>query len=189
MTTNSFTQDVSKSSAWSVFMGVLTAAIGIIMILYPFATSTITTLFVGWSFIFVGVAQFVFAFTSTTAGNFFLKILLGIVYLATGVALAFFPIAGTAALTITLGALLLFQSILEAVTAFEVKPLTGWGWFLFDAICSLALGVMILASWPTSSLWAIGTLVGVGVLVNGITRIVVSATIHHDVSKFAKGTV
>ena len=40
---------------------------------------------------------------------------------------------------------------------------------------------MILAQWPVSSVWAIGTMVGVAVLVNGITRAVISGQIRKDV--------
>lgn len=188
MTTGSMVQDVSKRSGWSVFMGLLTAAIGLVMIMYPFATATVTTVFIGWAFIFASGAQFVFAFTSDTAGNFFLKVLTAILYAIGGIALAFFPIAGAATLTVFLGTMLLIQAGLEAAAAFDLRPITGWGWVLFDSIVSLALGLMIIVEWPVSSLWAIGTLVGMGVLLNGVTRVVVSATIRHDARQVAKAT-
>jgi uncharacterized membrane protein HdeD (DUF308 family) len=37
--------------------------------------------------------------------------------------------------------------------------------------------VLIIVKWPSSSLWAIGTLVGVAVLMGGISRIVVASKI------------
>jgi hypothetical protein len=49
--------------------------------------------------IFVGIGLFVFALQSQTLGNFFLKILLSLLYGICGIALAFFPIAGVATLT------------------------------------------------------------------------------------------
>ena len=189
MTTGSLAQNISRKSGWSIFMGLLTAGIGLVMIMYPFATATVTTVFLGWAFIFASAAQFVFAFTSDTVGSFFLKLLMAILYAISGIALAFFPIAGTAALTSVLGAILLIQGGLEAAAAFALRPVSGWGWILFDSIVSFLLGVMILAEWPSSSLWAIGTLVGAGVLTNGVTRIVVSATIREAVNQVAKGTV
>ena len=36
-------EDLKKRSAWSIFMGVLTAALGVFLIIYPLATATITT--------------------------------------------------------------------------------------------------------------------------------------------------
>ena len=111
-------------------MGVITAVLGAFLIAYPLATATITTLLLGWVLIFVGIAQFVFALHSQTVGNFFLKVLFGVLYGITGVALAFFPFEGVEALTGLLGTLLLVQAGLA--TAFQVRPVEGWGWFLFD---------------------------------------------------------
>jgi uncharacterized membrane protein HdeD (DUF308 family) len=70
MSTRSLTEEVKKRSAWSMFMGVVTAALGVFLIAYPLATATITTVLLGWSLIFVGIAQFVFALHSQTAGSF-----------------------------------------------------------------------------------------------------------------------
>ena len=133
MSAQSLTEDVKKRSAWSVFMGVLTAVLGGFLIVYPLATATITTLLLGWVLIFVGIAQFFFALHSQTVGNFFLKVFLGVLYGITGAALAFFPIEGVEVLTGLLGTLLLIQAGLATVTAFQVRPVEGWGWFLFDA--------------------------------------------------------
>jgi uncharacterized membrane protein HdeD (DUF308 family) len=92
-------------------------------------------------------------------------------------ALAFFPIAGVATLTAVLGTLLLMQAGLQTATAFQLRPLNGWGWFLFDAASSLLLAILILAKWRSSSVWAIGTLVGVSVFMSGISRIMIATQI------------
>jgi uncharacterized membrane protein HdeD (DUF308 family) len=177
MSTQSLTEEVKKRSAWSIFMGIVTVALGCFLIIYPLATAAITTVLLGWALIFVGLAQFVFALYSQTVGNFFLKVLLSLLYGICGIALAFFPIAGMAALTGVLGTLLLIQAGLLIATAFQLRPVDGWGWFLFDAATNLLLGILILAQWPSSSLWAIGTLVGVSVLMSGISRIMIATKI------------
>jgi uncharacterized membrane protein HdeD (DUF308 family) len=190
MADQSLTADVKKRSTWSIFMGAITAILGLFLIVYPFATATITTVLLGWILIFVGIAQFVFALHSQTVGNFFLKILLGILSGIAGMALAFFPVEGVIALTGLLGTLLLVQAGVLTVTAFQLKPLDGWGWFLADAIASLLLGILIFAKWPSSSLWAIGTLVGVSVLIGGISRVMIAAKIRSgagQIERFVQG--
>ena len=182
MSGKTLTDVVKNRSAWTIFMGVVTAALGVFLIVYPLMTATITTLLLGWVMIFVGIAQFVFALHSQTVGNFFLKVLLGALYGLTGVALAFFPFEGVEALTGLLGTLLVVQTGLLTATAFQVKPLDGWGWFLADAIASLGMGILILAKWPSSSVWAIGTLVGVAVLMGGISRIVIASKVRRGAS-------
>jgi uncharacterized membrane protein HdeD (DUF308 family) len=183
MSTQSLTDEVKKRSAWSIFMGIVTAALGCFLIVYPMATAAITTVLLGWALIFVGLAQFVFALYSQTIGNFFLKVLLSLLYGICGIALAFFPIAGVAALTGVLGTLLLIQAGLLTATAFQLRPVDGWGWFLFDAATNLLLGILILAKWPSSSVWAIGTLVGVSVLMSGISRIMIATKIRSGAAK------
>jgi uncharacterized membrane protein HdeD (DUF308 family) len=173
-------QNAKNRSGWSIFMGILSATLGVFLIAYPLATATITTVLLAWTLIFVGIAQFVFALHSRTPGNFFLKLLSGAVYGIAGCALAFAPFEGVEALTALLGTLLLVQAGLATVTAFQIRPIEGWGWFLFDAAASFALGVLIIVKWPSSSLWAIGTLVGVAVLMGGISRIVVASKIRGD---------
>ena len=177
MATQNLTDDIKKRSTWSIFMGVLTALLGLFLIAYPLAAATITTLLLGWVLIFVGIAQFVFALHSQTVGNFFLKVFLGLLYGIAGVALAFFPLAGVAALTVILGSLLLVYGFGAAVAAFQMRPADGWGWFLFDGVTTFLVGILILAKWPSSSLWAIGTLLGVAVLMGGISRIMIAAKI------------
>jgi uncharacterized membrane protein HdeD (DUF308 family) len=70
------TADIRKRSSWSIFMGVITTALGVFLIAYPMATATITMLLLGWVLIFVAIAQFVFALHSQTVGKFILKVLL-----------------------------------------------------------------------------------------------------------------
>jgi uncharacterized membrane protein HdeD (DUF308 family) len=183
MSSPNLIQGVKNRSGWSIFTGILSAVLGLFLIAYPLATATITTVLLGWTLIFVGIVQFVFALHSQTPGNFFLKILVCALYGITGIALAFAPMAGVEALTALLGTLLLVQAGLVTVTAFQIRPLDGWGWYLFDAIVSLALGMLILVKWPSSSIWAIGTLVGAAVLIGGISRTVVASKIRSGAGK------
>jgi len=163
-------------------MGVLSAALGVFLIIYPLVTAKITIVLLGWVLILVGVAQFVFALHSQKVGNFFLKVLWGVLFGIVGFFLAFAPAAGVEALTALLGTMLLVQAGLATVMAFQVKPIEGWGWFLFDATASFLIGMLILVQWPSSSVWAIGTLVGASVLLGGISRIMIAAKIRSGAS-------
>jgi len=183
MPTESIAGDIKRRSAWSMLMGALTALLGLFLIAYPMATATVTTLLLGWILIFVAIAQIVFAFHSHTTGGFFSKILLAVLYGIAGIGLALFPVAGVAALTMMLGTLLLVCAGVEAAMAFEVRPVEGWGWFLFDAVVTFLVAMLILAKWPSSSLWAIGTLVGAAVLRGGISRIMIASRIRSGVSR------
>ena len=180
------TSTIKKKADWAILMGVLTAAIGVAMIVYPMATATVTTLFFGGALIIAAITTLVFASYSEGPGPFILKILLSIVYAIGGIALLVNPALGVATLTIALGTTLVFQSFTEFAVALSYRNEIPWGGMVVGSLLSLALGLMILFQWPFSSIWAIGTMVGAGVLTAGITRVVVAGTIHHDASKFDK---
>jgi len=182
MSAQNLIEEAKKRAAWSIFMGVLTAAFGAFLIVYPLATAKVTIVLLGWVLVLVGIAQFVFALHSQKPGGFFPKLLAAALFGVTGVALAFAPMEGVQALTGLLGTLLLVQAGLATVTAFQIRPGAGWGWFLVDAAASFVFGMLILVRWPSSSVWAIGMLVGVAVLMGGIVRIVVAAKIRSGAS-------
>jgi len=102
------------------------------------------------------------------------EILLGILYGGVGVYLLARPGAGLASLTLALAFYLVLEGALEFVLSFQLRPLPGSGWLMVDGIVTLVLAAMIGSAWPISSVWAIGTLVGVSMFFSGITRLILS---------------
>jgi uncharacterized membrane protein HdeD (DUF308 family) len=45
------------------------------------------------------------------------------------------------------------------------------------------MGLLIYLQWPTSSAWAIDTLVGVSMIMSGVTRLMVSVAVHKGIDK------
>ncbi len=113
MTTETLSREVSRHAGWSIFMGILTAAVGAVMIIYPLATAAASTVFFGAALLVAAVAQLVFAFTSDTAGQFLLKLLLGILYGVAGLSLIALPGMGVVTLTAVLGAMLIADAVVE----------------------------------------------------------------------------
>jgi uncharacterized membrane protein HdeD (DUF308 family) len=58
-----------------------------------------------------------------------------------------------------------------------MRHVQGSSWMLIDGIITLLLGGMIYEQWPSSSAWAIGTLVGVSMIFSGITRVAMSLAV------------
>src|SRR5215469_11927467 len=118
--------EVKSRSGWGIFMGVLTAALGVLLMAYPLATATAFTILLGCILVVVGVIEIVQALRSHTVGSFFLRLLLGVVYGIGGIVLLVYPLWGVAVLTSVLGFMLLFEAIFETVLAFQVRPASGW---------------------------------------------------------------
>jgi uncharacterized membrane protein HdeD (DUF308 family) len=61
----------------------------------------------------------------------------------------------------------------------------GSRWLLFDGIITLILSVLIWRTWPSSTEWVIGTLVGISMLFSGISRLMLSLGAHRLIAKLA----
>jgi len=165
---------VKKAAGWSVMLSVLMIVAGILAIIVPPASGVAVTILVGWLMVFSGAAHLVYGWDTRSSGGLLWGMLLGILYIVTGGYVLLNPVAGLASLTLVLAAYLLAESILEFILSYRLRPLPGSGWLLVDGIVTLILAIMIWRTWPSSSLWAIGTLVGISMLFSGFARLTIS---------------
>jgi len=75
-------------------------------------------------------------------------------------------------LTALLAVVIVAAGVFDIITYFRLQREHPSGWILLNGIVALVLGVLIWVQWPSSSTWAIGTLVGVNLLMTGITRLI-----------------
>lgn len=176
---------VKKSVGWSIGLSVLMIVAGFLAIAVPVAAGITVNLLVGWLLVFSGVAHLVFAWHTRTAGGMVWELLMGLLYAFVGAYLLFRPVAGLASLTLALAIYLFAEGVLELILSFRLRPMSGSGWLLFDGIITLILAVMIWRTWPSSTEWVIGTLVGISMLFSGISRLMLSLTARHLVAKLA----
>ena len=110
------------------------------------------------------------------------KLLVGIAYLCFGIYMIARPLLGVASLTLVLASLFLLEGILNIAMFFKMRPMHGSTWVLVDGVITLLLGLMIYMQWPSSSVWAIGTLVGIGLIFSGVARVMMSQTVRRTLS-------
>ena len=169
------TADMSSSlrrvNGLSVASAVLMIAVGILAIALPLAAGIGVSIFVSWLIFFTGFAHLAYAFAARGAGGFIWRLMLGIVYIAGGLYLAFHPGLSLVSFTLVLAFILYLEGFMQILAYFSMRALPGAGWILFDGIVTLLLGLMIGFSWPSASAWAIGTFVGINFLFSGVTRL------------------
>ena len=161
-------------SGMSILWAVLLIIFGFLAIALPFATSWGVVVILAWLIIFSGGFQFIHAFQSTGAGHVLWKLLVAIVYLIFGIYLLLHPVIGIAALTLVLAVFFVIEGVLDLVEYFQTRKAGASGWVLFDGIITLILGLLVWRHWPNSSIWVIGTLVGISMIMTGITRLMLS---------------
>ena len=168
--------EIKSNAGWSVVLGVLIVVLGIFLLAYPFVTGAATVLTLGIILMAVAILELVLALRFKSASDFFIKLFSAIIFGVTGVLLVAYPGTGLAGLTLFVGSMLLVQGIILAVLGFRAEQ-GPRGWLLFDAAVTVLLSLLILAHWPSSSVWTIGTLVGVAVIMRGAMRIATSLAI------------
>jgi uncharacterized membrane protein HdeD (DUF308 family) len=185
MSTTSVGTIVKKSVGWSIGLSVLMIVAGFLAIAVPQAVGIAVNILVAWLLVFSGAAHLVFAWHTRTTGVMLWEWLLGILYIFIGAYLLFHPVAGLASLTLALAIYLFAEGVLELILWFRIRPMPGSGGLLFDGIVTLILGFMIWRTWPSSTEWVIGTLVGISMLFSGISRLMLSLAARRLVAKLA----
>jgi uncharacterized membrane protein HdeD (DUF308 family) len=165
------------ASTWSIVWGILLIVCGMVAIGSPFLAAVAVNAIIAWLIVLSGVVHIVLAFHSHGAGSVIWKLLVGLAYLFFGVYLIMHPVIGVATLTLLLASLFLIEGILNIVLFFKMRALRGSSWMLIDGAITLLLGLMIYAQWPLSSVWAIGILVGVSLIMSGISRVMLSLAV------------
>ena len=166
--------DINKSLNGSLLIGILLIVLGIAGIALPAVSTIFAETWFALILISAGAAKLVYAFQTRDDGGFIWKLLLSILYIATGVMLFVYPLTGILTLTLLLGSFLLTEAVFELILAFRLRGQQNWTSVLFNGIITLLLGAMIWFQWPFDAPWLLGTLVGTSVLFTGISRVMLS---------------
>lgn len=149
---------------------------GLLAISLSLASSLGIAIIIGWAVLISAVWHLIFAFRTHSVGGFLWQLLLAVAYGAAGLVILLYPLAGLASLTLMLATFLFLEACLETALFFSIRRSgTRAGWILFDAIITLVLAVLIWAQWPSSSAWALGTLVGVSMIFSGVSRLMLTS--------------
>lgn len=149
----------------------LAAALAIAL---PFVSATLLTIALGGVAIAAGVSQLLrLTGAADNRGKLF-RGLSALLYLLGGISLLAFPIQSTLSLTLFLGFLLAIEGVMElAAAAAGQGPARGL--VLLDGIVTAVLGGLLIAEWPLSGTWAIGTMVGIGLAFSAVNLLTAPA--------------
>jgi uncharacterized membrane protein HdeD (DUF308 family) len=173
-----------RTGTWLIAIAVVFILLGIFAILEPVVAGLAVAFLVGWLLIFGGVAHLIAAF-SGRGSRVIWAVILGILYFAGGIYFLTHPLLGLGGLTLLLASIILLEAAIELIAYFRAPKEARPTWMLVNAVVTLLLGGLIWLHWPSSSEWAIGTLVGVNLLMTGISRLMVGTTARRVASRSA----
>lgn len=167
----------SRSGAWLLAMSVVFIVLGVLAIGEPLVAGLAVAILAGWVLLFGGVAHAISAFRGGGVGRALWQALLAFLYMVGGFYFLTHPLLGLGTLTLFLAGILVAEAILELVTYTASRTEKGSGWRLVNAAITIVLALMIWEQWPSSSVWAIGTLVGVNLLMTGFSQLMIALAV------------
>jgi uncharacterized membrane protein HdeD (DUF308 family) len=160
---------------WKAFLfeGILLSVLGLAAMIVPPLASLAVTIFLGWMFLISGVAGLALTFWARQMPGFWWSLISAVLPIGAGIILLVRPVQGTLTLTIVVGVYFLAEGVATIMYALEHRRELSerWGWLLVAGIMDVLVAGVIIAGLPGSALWAVGLLVGINMLFGGATLI------------------
>src|ERR1700726_4131114 len=160
---------------WKAFLieGILLVILGLAAMIVPPLASLAVTIFLGWMFLISGVAGLALTFWARQMPGFWWSLISAALGIAASIILLAQPVQGTLTLTIVVGVYFLAEGVATIMYALEHRRELSqlWQWLLVGGIMDLLIAAIIITGLPGSALWAVGLLVGINLLFGGATLI------------------
>lgn len=165
-------EDTLAGSDAFMAAGVAMIIIGVLATLAPLASGVVFNLLFGALMIGAGIVELVDAFRAGKWQRGVLEGLAGILTLAAGFLTVVHPVVGLVALTVVFIGYLIFVGAFRIVMAFQLPTSAGGKfWTFLSGVVALLLAALAIAQMPITSVWLIGTYIGVSLIFGGVARI------------------
>jgi len=157
----------AKAPGYLIGLGILFIVLGMIGIAGQVFFSFVTINVLGAFLIVGGGLQLAHAFKSTGWKSVGIQVVLAILYIVAGLFTWAFPIPALEAITLWLAAIFFITGFLRLISAFQHRHFSEWIWLVLSSAISILMGVLIMNSYPASSLWLPGLLIAIELLLQG----------------------
>jgi membrane protein HdeD len=158
-------------------VGIVLLVFGCIAIAAPAVAGTSVVIVIGAVLVVSGIAQVIHGIREGSFASKLLSLVLGAITFLAGLAVLAHPLLGMTVLTLILAIYFVVEGIWKIFTSFSFRPAPGWLGILGSGVIAVLLGFLIWKQWPLSGLWAIGTLIGVDLIVTGLALLLLASTL------------
>jgi uncharacterized membrane protein HdeD (DUF308 family) len=162
---------------WFLVIGIAMVVVGTFAI--SWACLTTITVTATWLFGFIllasGIAEVIHSFWIGRWGGMLFHLLIGVLYALIGFLIIDQPANAAVQLTLLIAVFLMISGLFRIVFAVSERFL-GWGWIVLNGGVTFFLGMLIYKQWPASGLWLIGLFIGIDLIFNGWSWIMLSLT-------------
>ncbi len=152
---------------WPIALGVILMVLGVLAIWHARAATMLSVRLLGALLLASALSVLVFAFSF--AGfwtEFFIHVLWAAIILILSLMLMTRPAIGAVAITMLIAIYFIISGVSGVAFALSAH-VDHLGLYLFEGAVSIMIGLMLWVGRPFSSMWAIGTLVGIDLLIRG----------------------
>ncbi len=161
-------ETLKKNWGWTVAFGTLLAIAGGFALSTVVLTTATTVIFVGFAMMIGGFAEVFHGFAMRTWGHFFWMLIMGGFYILAGALVVRNPMLAASFLTLLIGLSLMASGIVRTLISVQLPSGGAKGFLVFSSLLTLVVGALIIAQWPSSSLWVIGTFLGADLFFSGM---------------------
>lgn len=173
---NTITQ--SLCNRWNSFLlsGFFLVLLGTIALSSVFWTTMASVMIFGVLLLAAGIASTLGAFWASEWKGFFAQLIIGILSAVVGGLILANPEIGAASITLLL-AVFFVGAGLSKIAGALLLEIENWGWMMMSGLVTLALGLLILAQWPSSALWVLGLFIAIDLMITGWTSIMYALSV------------
>ncbi|TWC05012.1 uncharacterized membrane protein HdeD (DUF308 family) [Bradyrhizobium macuxiense] len=159
---------IAQPPLWMcVLLGIAMIVAGVFVLGDVVLFTVVSAIFIGWTAIFAGGFEIVHAFWTKGWGGFLWQLLLGALYIASGIVLLSQPVTGALILTYVLGLILLVSGLVRVTIGIGHWRQSGWV-LAASGVFGVIAGLIILSGFPATGLWVLGLLLGIDLMSHGI---------------------
>jgi uncharacterized membrane protein HdeD (DUF308 family) len=153
--------------------GTIIAILGVLAVLFPFITGISLSILLGAVLVLGALVHASNAFSAGNIGTVLGQVILAVLYGFAGIAFISNPVLGLATLTLLVIGFFLADGVVEIAWGLRSRGQPGAMWLFTSGGVSLLLAVLLWLELPTSAGWAVGLLLGVNLIVTGLSMAII----------------
>jgi uncharacterized membrane protein HdeD (DUF308 family) len=173
---------IRKNWGWFLALGIVQIIVGTLAVSFAFSSTLASVVILGALLLIAAGAQMASAMLARDWDGFFLFLLLAFLYAVAGFLTLQYPLLAAEGLTLMLAALFLLVGLFRIAVAL-LDRFPSWGWVLCNGVVTVLLGIAIWQQWPVSGLGVLGMLVGIELIVNGVTWAVLAVSVRNALAR------
>ncbi|MBN2291319.1 MAG: HdeD family acid-resistance protein [Pirellulales bacterium] len=163
-------------TSFLMLTGIVLIVLGIVAITSPVFAGKAFMYVIGGLLLLTGIMQFISGWRQKVWYSKLMPIILGVITVICGITVIGHPLLGMEIFTLILAVFFFVEGFWKIIASFSFRPSKGWLAMLASGVLAIVLGLIIWKQWPISGEWAIGILIGVDLVMTGLSMVIISVT-------------